>query len=110
MENLMLMRVKPEIGGWYENREFGTLFEVVAIDDSDGTVAIQYFHGELEELEHDEFLRLPLRYANQPEDWTGPYEMEKEDEHENDFSINPDEWAGAGSGYDNRYMNVIDKI
>ena len=44
--------VKPIVGQWYRG---GTneLFEVVAIDDQDETIEIQYFDGTVTEIEFD---------------------------------------------------------
>ncbi|MCH9005745.1 MAG: hypothetical protein IH838_10700, partial [Proteobacteria bacterium] len=43
----------PIIGNWFR-RPNGTLFEVVAVDEDDGTVEIQQFDGTIgeEEIEH----------------------------------------------------------
>ena len=78
----MLKRLEPEIGCWYENLEQETIFEVVSIDDDDQTVGIQYFDGEIEALDIENFVTLPLKAIDQPEDWSGPYEIDEEDEIE----------------------------
>ncbi|MCG8670339.1 MAG: hypothetical protein MI867_13055 [Pseudomonadales bacterium] len=74
----MLTRHKPEIGVWYENIEQGDLFEVVAYDEESGFVATQFFDGAINELDAETFLKLPIRIAEQPEDWSGPYEIDGE--------------------------------
>ena len=51
----MLLRIQPEVGTWYENTEQETLFEVVTLDEEEGTLAIQYFDGELEEMDIETF-------------------------------------------------------
>ena len=74
--------VKPIVGEWYRG---GTnqLFEVVAIDDQDGTIEIQYFDGSVTEIDFeawDEQLREELiEAANPPEDWSGAVDVEVED-------------------------------
>ena len=82
----MLRRIEPEVGSWYENNDQQTLFEVVSIDDGGDSVGIQYYDGEIEELDFDTFIRLPLDKVDQPEDWSGPYEMEADDRYESDFA------------------------
>ena len=82
----MLRRIEPEVGAWYENYDQQTLFEVVSIDDEGDSVGIQYYDGEIEELDLDTFIRLPLYPVDQPEDWSGPYEMEADDRFESDFA------------------------
>ena len=40
----------PVIGHWYR-RTNGTLFEVVAVDEQDATVELQFFDGTIDEIE-----------------------------------------------------------
>lgn len=87
----MLRRSAPEVGCWYENAEMGRVFEVVSLDEDDSAVAIQYFEGEIEALELEAFMQMPLRVVDQPEDWSGPYEVAPEDRFESDFSSWSDE-------------------
>jgi hypothetical protein len=74
--------IPPVVGDWYEGRD--GIFEVVAADDADGTIEIQYHDGSLEELEFDDWeMRCKagtLRTAEQPEDYTGAIDVEPEDE------------------------------
>ena len=83
----MLKRIQPEVGNWYENVEDETLFEVVAIDDDGSSLAIQYFEGELEEMDIEAFWQLALRSVDQPEDWAGPYEIDQEDRDDLDRPV-----------------------
>lgn len=85
----MLSRSAPEVGCWYENAEMGRVFEVVSLDEADNAVAIQYFEGEIEALDLDSFMQMPLRIVDQPEDWSGPFEVGPEDRFESDF----DAWS-----------------
>jgi len=74
--------IRPVVGNWFEGR-YG-LFEVVAVDESDGTIEIQHLDGSLEELELDDWtLRCKagaLQVAEQPEDYTGAIDIEPDDE------------------------------
>jgi len=97
--------VDPIIGNWYRNEETGDDFEVVAIDEDAQTIEIQYFEGELEELDLDAWYELPLEAIEAPEDWSGPYdevedddlgfedddENDEFDEHEDDPLEDPDQ-------------------
>ena len=83
----MLRRIQPEVGNWYENPEAETLFEVVAIDDDGSSLAVQYFDVELEEMDIETFWQLPLRTVEQPEDWSGPYEIDQEDRDDQDLPL-----------------------
>ncbi|MBV1921294.1 MAG: hypothetical protein KUG73_11475 [Pseudomonadales bacterium] len=102
----MLTRTLPEIGQWYENKNTGTLFEVVAIDDQ-GLIATQYFDGEVEELDTDTFIKMSLCKIEQPEDWGGPFEVDSEDRFESDFFAIPDE-GKQESGLEPDYMRIIE--
>jgi hypothetical protein len=74
--------VKPVVGQWYRG---GTneLFEVVAIDDQDQTIEIQYFDGTVTEMEFDAWnehlLDELIDAADAPEDWSGAVDVESED-------------------------------
>jgi hypothetical protein len=74
--------IKPIVGQWYRG---GTneLFEVVAIDDDDETIEIQYFDGTVAEVDFDawneQLLDELIDAADAPEDWSGAVDMEAED-------------------------------
>ena len=74
--------IRPMVGQWYRG---GTneLFEVVAIDDQDQTIEIQYFDGTVAEMDFDacneQLLDELIDSAHAPEDWSGAVDMEAED-------------------------------
>jgi len=68
----------PVIGQWF-TRPNGTLFEVVAIDEDDATVEIQFFDGTIDEVDIDRWPELLLTEASAPEDWSGSVDMDPED-------------------------------
>ncbi len=55
------------------------MFEVVAVDDHDGTIDIQHFDGTLEETEPDGWIAMLAEPAEAPEDWTGSVDVVVED-------------------------------
>jgi hypothetical protein len=73
---------QPGIGDWYRLNG-GSLFEVVALDDDDGTVEIQYFDGTVEEMDMEDWESQwedgALESAEPPEDWTGSVDVEDTD-------------------------------
>lgn len=69
----MLNRLEPEIGQWYRN-EAGALFEVVAMEEEEGIVEIQYFDGTIEELDTESWYAQILQKEAEPEDWSGPFD------------------------------------
>lgn len=78
VQNTMRNHEYPDIGHWYQDGFKTSIFEVVALDIKGG-VEIQYFDGEIEELDLDSWYELELVEIPAPEDWSGPFEMVKED-------------------------------
>lgn len=72
----------PVIGHWYR-RPNGRLFEIVAIDENDGTLEIQHFDGTLGEIDLEVWPELILEPVDPPEDTSGSLDMDPED-HESD--------------------------
>jgi hypothetical protein len=84
---------QPTIGQWYRvsgDKEF----EVVALDDDDGTIEIQYFDGTVEELDREDWdsqwLEGQIETAEAPEDWRGSVDVESADADEEESSGPPD--------------------
>jgi hypothetical protein len=69
----------PSIGEWYR-RTGGESFEVVAFDEDDGTIEIQYFDGTVEEMDTDDWesqwADRAIEAAEPPEDWSGSVDVE----------------------------------
>lgn len=75
---------RPVVGAWYWDIEHSIQFEIVAIESNrDGkssvSIEIQYFDGELEELDLDTWYGMHVVSISAPKDWTGPYEVEKDE-------------------------------
>ena len=68
----------PIIGDWYRGPT-GDLFEVVAVDNDDATIEIQYFDGTLEEYDLETWNAQGIIEASAPEDWTGSVDVDQED-------------------------------
>ena len=68
----------PSIGDWYKD-ESGNTFEIVALDEDEGSIEIQYFDGSVEELDSDAWAELALEAVEPPEDWSGSLDIERED-------------------------------
>lgn len=83
-----------EIGAWYQEPG-GQIFEVVAIDADAATIEIQFFEGEVEELDFDTWEEMVLNRVEPPEDWTGAYDdLERDDLGYSDSAVRPENWAG----------------
>ena len=70
----------PIVGNWYKNVEEETEFEVVAVDEDAQTVEIQYFEGEVEEIDLDSWYEMVLEPIEAPEDWSGAYDQMEADD------------------------------
>lgn len=68
----------PGIGQWFRIPG-GTLFEVVAIDESARTVEIQQFDGTIDEVDIERWGDLLLVEVSAPEDISGSLDMDPED-------------------------------
>jgi hypothetical protein len=72
----------PSIGSWYRHTG-GDSFEVVAFDEDDGTIEIQYFDGTVEEMDVEDWEAQwedgALETAEAPEDWSGSVDVDAED-------------------------------
>jgi hypothetical protein len=67
------MRIpKPAIGQWYRPHEKGDSFQVIAFDESSGTIEMQHFDGDIEEWDAESWRLLAPELIETPEDWTGP--------------------------------------
>jgi hypothetical protein len=73
---------RPIVGDWYRNGP-GELFEVVAVDEEDGTIDVQYFDGTVTEMDREEWDEQwregLLASADPPEDWSGSVDIGAED-------------------------------
>lgn len=70
----------PELHAWYQDVEEDALFEVVAIDEEEDYIEVQYLNGEIGEFDFDVWKQMIILEAEAPEDWTAPYEMSATDE------------------------------
>lgn len=85
----------PEVSAWYQDVVSGSLFEVVAIDDSNGTIEFQMVDGEVGEYDTSTWKQLFLAPAEAPEDWRSPYEINFEDQTDSDRAQVPENFSGA---------------
>jgi len=90
----MATELNPVIGSWYQDKELGRVFEIVAMDEDDGTIEIQYFEGEIEELDIDTWYESSLNTIAAPEDWSGPYDdLVPDDFGDTENPVHPETWA-----------------
>jgi hypothetical protein len=68
----MIGELEPIEGNWYHHLDKGIDFMVLDVNLREGTVDIQHFDGDIEELEMEEWEEMDLEEIEPPEDWTGP--------------------------------------
>jgi hypothetical protein len=77
------MSAQPEIGAWYRVRG-GESFEIVAIDEADGTIELQSYDGTVEEMDLEDWVSQrasgEIEDAQAPEDWSGSVDVDAEDD------------------------------
>ncbi len=75
--------MKPIVGNWYRIQGSDS-FEVVAFDEDDGTIELQYFDGTVEEMDLEDWQAEKesgaLEEAEPPEDWTGSVDVDPEED------------------------------
>ncbi|CAN5344233.1 hypothetical protein BH24PSE2_BH24PSE2_11300 [soil metagenome] len=91
--------IYPVVGDWYRKPR-GNLFEVVAIDEDDGTVEVQHFDGTVEEIDIEAWHEMVLDTAEAPEDWSGSVDADPDD-------LNPD---ATGNGSHNDWATALDQL
>ena len=92
---------KPRVDDWYEDAEDGRSFRIVAIDEDEGTIEVQYFDGDVEEFDIDTWYQMNLTRVAEPEDWSGPFDdLEADDLSETYRPIRPEDWNGPADEMD----------
>jgi hypothetical protein len=79
-EGVVVAEFEPIVNRWYRNLEQGYEFQVVARDDEQETVEIQYFDGDLEEIDLEAWNEMELESIEPPEDWTGSIDQIEPDD------------------------------
>jgi len=89
----MTNELDPIVDQWYMHHDKGEMFRIVATDAATGNVEIQFFGGDVEEIEHDSWRELDIEAAAPPEDWTGPYDdVDLEDPGTGETGMRPQDW------------------
>ena len=84
----------PVIGDWFKN-ELGESFEIVAIDEKDASIEVQFYDGEIAEYDMETWRMLNIVPISPPEDWSAPFDdLEKDDLSFSDQPFRPEDWSG----------------
>lgn len=65
----------PICDQWYSHLDKGQRFFVAAIDERAGTVELQHFDGDLEEISLKEWRQWDIELSVAPENWAGPLDV-----------------------------------
>lgn len=84
----------PVVGRWYEHTDKGYKFEVVGIDEDAGLVDIQFYDGNVDEIELEDWYEQEIEISEAPEDWTGPVDdVETDDLDYTETQMQPEDWS-----------------
>ena len=89
----------PTPGQWYQDAGTSDLFEVVAIDEKNATIEIQYSDGDLDEIELEAWGTASYLPAEAPEDGNAAYGFNAEDH-----------WQEDNYNYIHDYANPLEYI
>ncbi len=91
----MSRELDPIIGNWYRHLDKGQMFRVIAADDSDRTVELQHFDGDIEEVTMVGWRAMDLEICDAPEDWTGPMDDIEPDDlgYSSDTVMTEEDWC-----------------
>ncbi len=68
-----MAKLFPNIGSWYQDALSSQVFEVVAVDEDQGTIEVQFIDGDIGEYELEVWGQLNLVAAAAPEDANAGY-------------------------------------
>jgi len=93
-KKVMTTEADPIVGNWYEHLDKGQKFEVIEVDEDRGIVEIQYFDGDLDQIDLDEWYNLEIEPIEAPEDWSGPMnDIEKDDLGYSEAELEEEQWS-----------------
>lgn len=64
----------PIIGSWYKDLENNLTFKVIAVDDTDDSIEVQYDNGDIGAYDHESWYNSTFDYIEDPEDWSAPFD------------------------------------
>ena len=77
----MATEADPIVDNWYHHLDKGQRFTVVAVDEDVGTIELQHFDGDVEEVELDAWYDMEIEPCEAPENWSGPVDIVEIDDY-----------------------------
>ncbi len=93
-----MSKPQPAVGSWYQTVE-GEILEVVAMDQEEQSIEVQFYDGTVEEYDSDAWEELVLSRAEAPEDWSGSFDISNDD-----YGVDLDRPAGEN------HLNPLDDL
>ncbi len=95
----MATEADPVVTTWYQHLDKGQKFQVVAIDDNEKLIEIQYFDGDIEEIEIDDWYLTELEQSESPEDISGALDVSEIDDLGASITdTSPSDWGAPAQG------------
>ena len=82
----MSNELDPLLNNWYCHLDKGQNFRVVAVDDINGVIEIQNFDGDVDEIEISQWKNMDIELAEEPENFSGPYDVGELDDFGTEIS------------------------
>ena len=85
---------EPIVDHWYYHLDKGQRFLVVAIDEQAGTIEIQHFDGDLDELSLEDWYRQEIETSEAPANWSGAADIAEPDDLGTGITdTRPEDWS-----------------
>jgi hypothetical protein len=83
----------PIVSNWYQHLDKGQKFQIVAFNEGESVIEIQYFDGDIEEIDIDDWYLMDLEKIESPEDISGALDVSELDDLGSSITdTNPDDW------------------
>ena len=90
----MATELDPIVDNWYFHRDKGQRFYVVAVDEEEGTVEIQHFDSDLEEISLNAWYDMDIELSEAPENWSGAMDIVEQDDLGTEITdTKPEDWS-----------------
>jgi len=83
----------PLVGDWYKD-EAGNSFRIIQVDETAGTIEVQYLDGALESMDLESWEEQELTAREPPEDWSAAFDdIESSELDETEAAMRPHDWG-----------------
>ncbi len=79
-EKTMTTITDPVIDSWYKDVENDLSFKVVAFDEGEDSIEVQYLNGDIGDYDIDTWYNSTFDFIEAPEDWSAPFGVVEADD------------------------------